>query len=326
MRSIESYIEEYKKLNLQDVVDYDKFNEYSITAHSTQIEGSTLTQEEAALLLNEGITPKGKPLEHSLMVKDHHEALRFSLQLGKNKASVTLKSICDINAAVMKSTGQIYNTALGSVDSTKGELRKGAVFVQKRYFPSHDKVPNLIESLCSRINEKLDSSLTLREQISLSYSVHFNLVSIHSHYDGNGRTSRLLMNQLQSRFDIPLSVVYKEDKQDYFNALEVSRREESLKPFKAFMDSQYIKYLKEQIDLFKSQNKKLPKSLIERHDLSGDLELVDTDDGLLIKPISESRSGWDEAFIKANMEDGQDDDFSDFLSVSEDFDNEEWEW
>ncbi|WP_462248936.1 AbrB/MazE/SpoVT family DNA-binding domain-containing protein [Ekhidna sp.] len=80
------------------------------------------------------------------------------------------------------------------------------------------------------------------------------------------------------------------------------------------------------VQIGNSKGVRLPKSLIERHDLSGDLELVDTDDGLLIKPLAESRSGWDEAFIKANMEDGQDDDFSDFLSVTEDFDNEEWEW
>lgn len=261
MKKVEEYIEEYKSLNLDDVVDYNKFNEYAITAHSTQIEGSTLTQEETALLLNEGITPKGKLLEHSLMVKDHHQALKLALKLGKRNASITLNSICEINATVMKNTGQIYNTTLGSVDSSKGELRKGAVFVQKRYFPSHDKVPNLIKSLCLEINNRLDKSLSLREKIDLSYSVHFNLVSIHPHYDGNGRTSRLLMNQIQSRFELPLSVVYKEDKQEYFNALEATRKEESLKPFRTFMDSQYSKYLKEQIDLYKTQNRKKDKGM-----------------------------------------------------------------
>jgi Fic family protein len=262
MKAVEEYIEEYKALHLDDVVDYHRFNEYAVTAHSTQIEGSTLTQEETALLLNEGITPKGKPLEHSLMVKDHHQALKIALDQGKKKASITLNSICELNAAVMKNTGQVYNTALGSVDSSKGELRKGAVFVQKRYFPSHEKVPNLIRSLCLEISDRLDKSLSLREQIDLSYSVHFNLVSIHPHYEGNGRTSRLLMNQLQSRFELPLSVVYKEDKLEYFNALEASRDEESLKPFRTFMDSQYSKYLKEQIDLYKSQNKNQGLSFI----------------------------------------------------------------
>ncbi|MEM7108445.1 MAG: hypothetical protein AAF519_09485 [Bacteroidota bacterium] len=44
----------------------------------------------------------------------------------------------------MKSTGQLYNTVLGTVDASKGELRKGAVSVQKRYFPAYKNVPHLL--------------------------------------------------------------------------------------------------------------------------------------------------------------------------------------
>lgn len=256
MLPIESHIEAYRKLNLQDVVDYDKFNEFAITAHSTQIEGSTLTHEEAALLLDEGITPKGKPLEHSLMVKDHQEALKLALYKGKQHDRLTLESICELNAKVMQHTGQVYHTALGRVDASKGELRKGAVFVQRRYFPSYDKIPHLLTSMCAEINDRLNRTLTLREQINLCYSVHFNTVSIHPHYDGNGRTSRLLMNQLQSRFGLPLSVVYKSDRLEYFESLEQSRKETSLEPFTAFMDRQYAKYLNEQMNLFEKHNNK----------------------------------------------------------------------
>ena len=68
MRSkLEDVIAEFRELSLHTVVDYDKFNQYAITAHSTQIEGSILTLEETSLLIDEGITPKGKPLDHSLM-------------------------------------------------------------------------------------------------------------------------------------------------------------------------------------------------------------------------------------------------------------------
>ncbi|MEM6525943.1 MAG: AbrB/MazE/SpoVT family DNA-binding domain-containing protein [Bacteroidota bacterium] len=80
------------------------------------------------------------------------------------------------------------------------------------------------------------------------------------------------------------------------------------------------------VQIGNSKGVRLPKAVIERHDLSGDLELIDTDDGLLIKPVSESRLGWEGAFSKANSEKDQDDDFSDFLAVTEDFDNKEWEW
>lgn len=255
MKPIESCIDEYKSLKLHNVVDFDKFMEYAITAHSTQIEGSTLTIEEAGLLIDEGITPKGKPLEHSLMVKDHHLALKTAIKFGADKTNLSKKVICDLYGAVMKSTGQVYNTIFGEVDSTKGELRKGAVLVQRRYFPDYKKVPLMLDTLCKQLNEKMKQVLSRREQIDLSYSAHFNLVSIHPHYDGNGRTSRLLMNMIQSRYELPLSVVYMEDKLEYFNALENSRREESLVPFKDFMDKQYLKYLSNEIERYKSQNR-----------------------------------------------------------------------
>ncbi len=45
-------------------IDYDKFNNYLITHHSTAIEGSTLSYQEIILLLENGITPgDGKPFE-----------------------------------------------------------------------------------------------------------------------------------------------------------------------------------------------------------------------------------------------------------------------
>lgn len=59
-----SLIEKFNSLQLSKNIDFDKFNEYAITHHSTTIEGSILTETETRLLLDEGITPKGKPLIH----------------------------------------------------------------------------------------------------------------------------------------------------------------------------------------------------------------------------------------------------------------------
>ncbi len=254
MKLLESYIDQYRSFRLYKVVNYEKFNQFALTAHSTQIEGSTLTIEETSLLIDEGITPKGKPLEHSLMVKDHHKALQLAIELGTKNIYITPQTICDLNAAVMESTGQQYNTPFGTIDARKGELRKGSVLVLKRYFPAYNKVPNLLETLCNELNEKMKQKLSVRKQVDLSYSAHFNLASIHPHYDGNGRTSRLLMNQIQTRFNLPLSCVYKEDKKEYFNALEESRELERLTPFREFMDDQYKKYLSTEIERYKTHS------------------------------------------------------------------------
>ena len=255
---IEALMADYNLLNLHSILNYDKFNAYSITHHSTAIEGATLTQNETRLLLDEDATPKGKPLTHSLMVKDHYAALQFVLQKAKNTNTVTTNFIKEINAFVMKYTGAVYNTPLGTVDGSKGEFRKGNVSAGDFYFINYDKAPSYTDALVKKINENIKAFTTFQEKLELSFAAHFDLVSIHPFYDGNGRTSRLLMNYLQALLGLPLAIVYKEDKADYFTALQTARKEESLQPFYRFMFTQYAKFLQQEIQSFKEdmqQNK-----------------------------------------------------------------------
>lgn len=105
-------LNEYRSLNLSQSINYDKFIRYSITHHSTSIEGSTLTEIETNLLLGEGLTPKGKPLEHSLMTTDHADALSFTIEQAKQKKEIDVKLIQSINAKVMSKTDKVYQTVL----------------------------------------------------------------------------------------------------------------------------------------------------------------------------------------------------------------------
>lgn len=141
----------------------------------------------------------------------------------------------------MKQTGAVYQTVFGELDSSKGVFRKGNVSAGNSYFVNFDKVPNLVNVLCEKINKANKDSVL--DQLKLSFDAHFDLVSIHPFYDGNGRTSRLLMNYLQLLFHLPMSIVFKEDKAEYFDALIQTRKEKDLKIFRDFMSSQYEKYL-----------------------------------------------------------------------------------
>ena len=197
-------ITKYKELGLEEAIDYKKFNLFLITNHSTVIEGSSLTEIETQLLLNENITPKGKPLEHSLMTKDHYNALLFTLSLANNKTLITSNILKEISSKTMKLTGSVYDTALGKVDVTKGDLRKMNVVVGKRSFPNYDKVPELLDDFCINLNKMLnDCRDDCEEQLKISFWAHFNLVSIHPFVDGNGRVSRLIMNFVQEYFILP---------------------------------------------------------------------------------------------------------------------------
>lgn len=247
---MESLILKYKCLGITDVLHYEKFNLISISHHSTKIEGSTLTELETQILLDNGLTPKGKPINDTLMVTDHFKALHFIIDKAKNQVSITTDLVKEINSYVMKSTGGIYNTILGEVDASKGMFRKGNVTAGVSYFPNYDKVERLTNELTKFINAKMSDNLTIDEKLYLSFDAHFNLVSIHPFYDGNGRTSRLLMNYIQAFYDLPLAIVNSEDKQEYIQALIDTRKEDNIQIFRDFMRNQYERYLLNEIKKF----------------------------------------------------------------------------
>ncbi len=248
MKELLKTISLYESLKLNEVYNFEKFNSFAITAHSTQVEGSTLTKEETQLFLDENITPGGKPLEHILMVKDHQDALNFVCSEGKKVSMfITPQLVQFINSKVMKSSDKVVETILGHVDCTKGEYRKSSVIAGTSTFPSHTKIDVLVKKFCNDLNESIIKVNTKESALELSYAAHFHLVSIHPFYDGNGRTSRLLMNLIQQHFKLPLSTVYKRDKLEYFESLKESRKEESIKPIVDFMSDQHNKFLTEQM-------------------------------------------------------------------------------
>ena len=248
-------VQTYKQLGIGEVIDHEKFNLIPIDHHSTRIEGSTLTAMETQVLIDKGLTPKGKPLEDSLMVTDHHAALLFTLETAKAKQAISVELIQTINALVMKNTGTVYNTMLGNIDSRTGAFRKGNVSAGSSYFPNYDKVERLANELTSALNTTMNTALSVQQQLDLSFDAHFNLVSVHPFYDGNGRTSRLLMNYIQAYYNLPLAIVYSETKADYYEALIATREKEDISIFRQFMSNEYDKLLSHEIEMFKAMDK-----------------------------------------------------------------------
>jgi len=250
-------IEQYKHLGIDQVIDHEKFNLISIVHHSTRIEGSTLTEIETQILLSEGLTPKGKPLHESLMVTDHYAALQYALEQAKTKSAITTQFIQQLNSLIVKNTASTYNTVFGTIDAATGAFRKGNVVAGDTYFPNFDKVEMLTRQLALDLNERMQKNLTIREKLNHSYDAHFNLVSIHPFYDGNGRTSRLLMNYIQAVHKLPLAIVHSETKADYYQALIDTRKHEDINIFRKFMDDEYIRHLSAKIKKFEEmQNPK----------------------------------------------------------------------
>lgn len=248
-------IKKYDDLQISEVIDHYRFNLIAIDHHSTRIEGSTLTEVETQVLINEGRTPNGKPLEESLMVIDHHAALLFTIENARAKRTLSIALLQEINALVMKNTGKVYNTMVGTVDSRTGAFRKGNVTAGVSYFPNFDKVERLTTDLIKKLNEAINSPLSIAEQLNLSFDAHFSLVSRHPYYDGNGRTSRLLMNYIQAYYNLPLAIVQSENKAAYIQALIDTRQKENIEIFRAFMAGEYAFLLAQEIEKFEEMKK-----------------------------------------------------------------------
>lgn len=257
-QEIERLYQKFQKLGINEAVGYDKYYLYSLIAHSTAIEGSTLTELDTQLLFDEGVTAKGKPLVHHLMNEDLKKAYELAQAESVRHTSITPTFLQKLNAVLMHTTGSVHSVMGGSFDSSQGEFRLCGVTagIGGHSYMSYQKVPVKVAELCSQLQEHISMKSSIREQYELSFNAHLNLVTIHPWVDGNGRTSRLLMNYIQFLYNLFPTKIFKEDRDEYILSLHRSQEEESNLPFLFFMAGQLKKSLSLEIERFDASQKK----------------------------------------------------------------------
>lgn len=245
---------EYQQTGIAEQIDYEKFYLYSIITHSTAIEGSTVTEVEAQLLFDEGVTSGKRTLQEQMMNIDLKDAYEFGRQWIMRHEPITIDSLVLLSSKVMAHTGSEYHTPNGDFSAAKGELRKLNVTAGPGgdSYMSFQKVPQKLEVFCRELNERrsaIDSS-DIMAVYDLSFWAHYELVTIHPWADGNGRTSRLLMNLLQMEFDLLPAKVLKEDKAEYIEALIEAREKENAEIFVDCMARLHALHLRHDIKQF----------------------------------------------------------------------------
>lgn len=245
--------DEYSKLGIADTLDYEEQVGIIYTYHSTGIEGNTLSLEETILVIKEGRTFNGKLKDHN-ETQDHYNAYLKIVQRAREKVEITPELIKEINAAIMHGTGSIQIAPLGVYDSSKGEYRLQDVYAGMTRFPSSPKVPGMVDAFCTWVNEQFSKAKTTEDIFNLAADAHYNLVSIHPFVDGNGRTSRAIMNFIQLMFDKPLIILNQDNKNEYFKALQQSREKEDISIIRTFILDEYITNLERDIRKVKDQD------------------------------------------------------------------------
>ncbi len=191
----------------------EKF-QIEMTYNSNAIEGNSLTLKETFLVINEGITVKGKPLKDHLEAIDHHAALEYLYDLiDKNKRhTLSEKLIRNLHQVIVQETDREW----------AGRYRNANVIIggAKHTPPDALEVPHKMRELMHWLNAQRDKM----NIIELAAMLHHNLVHIHPFFDCNGRTARLAMNLLLMRAGYPLVVILKNDRKKYYKVLDSADR------------------------------------------------------------------------------------------------------
>ena len=117
-------LQQHKALGISDQIDFDKFYLYSIITHSTAIEGSTVTEVEAQLLFDEGITSSKRTMLEHQMNLDLKVAYDYGREWIRQHEPITTEWLILLASKVIARTGSEYHSIGGDFSAAKGELRK----------------------------------------------------------------------------------------------------------------------------------------------------------------------------------------------------------
>ena len=193
-----------RRLSEDFMIDY--------TYNSNAIEGSTLTLEETALVLKEGVTIGGKPLQHHLEAIGHKDAYYYVEELVKNKVPVSEKIIKEIHTLVLMDR-----------QTDKGVYRSVPIRVGGFHPCQPYEVPIKMEGLML----DYDGEMKKLHVVERSAVFHLMFETIHPFIDGNGRVGRLLLNLELMKEGYPPVTVKFSDRERYFDCFNHYRENDN---------------------------------------------------------------------------------------------------
>ena len=175
--------------------------------NSNAIEGNTLTLLETKVVL-EGITVGGKSLREHLEVVNHKEAILYLEDIIRNKEPFSEWQIKNIYHLVLK----------GINDKYAGNYRDQQVMISgAQHLPP---APFLLKEKMNEFIEWYSTKAQELHPVERTAMVHIIFVGIHPFVDGNGRTSRLLLNLELMNNGYPPIVIKNANRLEYYSALD----------------------------------------------------------------------------------------------------------
>ncbi len=188
------------------------------TYNSNAIEGNTLTLNETKIVL-EGITVGGKTLREHLEVINHRDAIMYVEEIVQKKEPLSEWQVKNLHRLVLK----------GIDDDYAGRYRGEQVFISgaKHIPPAHF----LIQEKMERMMDWYHKEGFLLHPVERGAMLHAIFTGIHPFVDGNGRTSRLLLNLEVMKDGFPPVVIKAENRLAYYEALDKAHTTEDYRDF-----------------------------------------------------------------------------------------------
>ncbi|GAU79805.1 Fic family protein [Fusibacter sp. 3D3] len=233
---LEQYNQIKNDLPEVSINSYRQAFELDYTHNSTAIEGNTLTLLETKVVLEEGLSIGGKQLRELYEVINHNKAYQYVKRCITDGHLLNEKIIKDIHAILMETimTGGIYrhvDVYISGAEHTP---------------PSPSDMYAQIKAFYMDLVEKVFDN-----PIECAAWTHAEFVKIHPFVDGNGRTSRLIMNyQLMANGLLPISIK-KESRLEYFNTIEAY----AVKGDLSFFENMIAVLEEEQLDKYLSMSR-----------------------------------------------------------------------
>jgi len=191
------------------------------TYESNRIEGNTLTLQETYLVIHQGLTIGGKSMQEHLEAINHDEAIEFVMDLVKNNTEITEYRIKQLHQLVLKGIDRknagVYRTV---------PVRIGG----SAHVPPE---PYMLGKLMEELFVFYETEKHQMHPVLLAAEMHERLVTIHPFIDGNGRTSRLLMNLILLRHGYTIAILKgnNESRLAYYSALAAVQSDADTAPF-----------------------------------------------------------------------------------------------
>lgn len=198
------------KLEIFENKDYTDDLIVRMAHHNTAIEGNTLSQDDTASIILNGIIPRKIDEREFYEVKNYKKIIPFMIENLRNERMCDNEFLKEAHFILLENL--VHNP--GKFKTTQNMII-GATFETTLPY----QVPYVLKDCLDNLNFRLKNTNSDDEKLKAILNYHIKFERIHPFSDGNGRTGRFAMFYLTIQNNLIPFTISKNLKNDYIHCL-----------------------------------------------------------------------------------------------------------